>query len=92
MKVKVTRVSPKSFVLVFSAINAVAGFLLGAFVTVISLIAPDEQSQGMGVWSILVFPILNALVGAATGFFLTAMYNLLAPLLGSIEVEAEEIK
>jgi hypothetical protein len=90
MQLKLIKISMKSFILIFSTINVIAGFVLGAVVTLISLIAPDEQGAGaVGAWAILIFPILNGLLGLATGAFLTGMYNFLAPRFGGIELEFE---
>ena len=90
MKLKLKKVSVKSFVLIFSTVNVIAGFILGALVTVVSIVTPPEQGSGeIGVWAILIFPILNGLLGLATGAFLTGIYNFLAQRLGGIEVEFE---
>jgi fluoride ion exporter CrcB/FEX len=90
MHLKLKKISTKSFILIFSTINVIAGFILGAIVTIASLVAPEEQGAGMGVWAILLFPLLNGFLGALTGAFLTGLYNLLAPRLGGgLELEFE---
>jgi hypothetical protein len=91
MQLRLKKISMKSFILIISTINVIAGFFLGAVVTIVALIAPDEQGPGsIGPWAILVFPILNGILGVATGAFLTGMYNFLAPRLGGIEMEFED--
>jgi hypothetical protein len=91
MQLQLKKISMKSFILIFSAINVVAGFILGAVVTLASLIAPDEQGSGVfGVWAILIFPILNGILGLVTGSFFTGLYNFLAQRLGGIELEFED--
>jgi hypothetical protein len=93
MQVKLMKIPTKSFIMIFSTINVIAGFILGAIVTLVSIVAPDEQSAGvMGQWAILIFPILNGILGLATGAFLTALYNFLAPKIGGIELEFETIQ
>lgn len=89
MKMKLKKISMKSFVLIFSVINVVSGFILGLVVTVSSIAAPADQASGPGVWSVLVFPIVNGILGLLAGVFLTGMYNLLTKFLGGIELEFE---
>ena len=92
MQLKLMKISTKSFVVIFSTINVIAGFALGAIVTVVSLIAPDEQGVGaMGPWAIVIFPILNGLLGLASGAFLTVLYNFIAKSFGGIELEFESL-
>jgi hypothetical protein len=93
MKLKLTKVSVKSFILIFSIINVIAGFFIGAVVTLVSVLAPDEQTAGfMGTWAILTFPILNGILGVVTGAFLTGLFNFLAARMGGIELEFENIQ
>ena len=91
MQLKLKKISMKPFIIIFSAINIIAGLILGAIVTVVSLVTPDEQSTGgFGAWAILIFPILNGLLGLTTGVFFTGVYNFFAQRLGGIEVEFED--
>ena len=92
MKLKLKKISTKSFVIIFVTMNVIAGFILGAIVTVVSLATPTEQGSDVGVWAILLFPIINGLLGLAAGAFLTGMYNLLAKYLGGIEFEYEALE
>lgn len=93
MKLKLNKISPKSFILVFATINVVAGLILGAVVTVVSLAAPQDESFGAGgAWAILIFPIVNGVLGAMTGAFLTGMYNFLSEMVGAAVFEFEEVK
>jgi hypothetical protein len=89
MQLKLKKISTKSFILIFSTMNVIAGFALGAVVTIVSLVAPDEQGAALGVWAIILFPIINGLLGIATGAFLTALYNFLAQRFGGLELEFE---
>ncbi len=93
MKLKLTRISTKSFIIVFSIINVITGFILGALVTFVSFVAPAEEGLGgAGAWAIIIFPILNGLLGLATGAFLTGMYNFLSQFVGGAIFEFEEVK
>jgi hypothetical protein len=92
MRLKLMKISTKSFIIVFSAINVIAGFMLGAVVTMFAVLVPDDQGAGVfGVWSILVFPILNGILGVITGAFLTGAYNFFAKRLGGVEIEFENL-
>jgi hypothetical protein len=92
MNLKLKKMSTKSFITIFSTINVIAGFILGTFVTIGSLLTPNEQGSALGVWSILFFPIINGFLGLVGGLFLTGLYNLLAPRLGGIELEFETVE
>jgi hypothetical protein len=93
MQLKLKKISTKSFIIIFSIINVIAGLILGAVVTVVSLIAPDEQGVGtVGPWAILIFPILNGILGVATGAFFTGVYNFLAQRFGGIKLEFETLQ
>jgi len=91
MQLRLKKISTKSFILIFSSINVIGGFILGAVVTIASLTSPADQGAGpLGPWAILIFPVLNGLLGLATGAFLTWLYNLLAQFFGGIELEFED--
>ncbi len=92
MHLKLKKISMKSFILIFSTINVLAGFVLGAVVSVVSLITPNEQGSAMGAWAILIFPVLNGLLGVVTGAFLTGMYNFIAPRFGGVQLEFETVQ
>ena len=93
MKLKLMKISTKSFVLIFASLNVIAGVLLGAVVTVVSLVNPPEPgSNEVGAWAVLVFPVLNGILGVAAGFFLAGIYNLLTRFFGGIELEFEPIE
>lgn len=92
MKLKLKKISIKPFIIIFSIINVIAGFLLGAVVTVVTILSPQEQDSGVGVWAILLFPILNGILGSLASLLLTGMYNLLATKLGGIELEFEPLE
>jgi hypothetical protein len=92
MKLRLKKISTKSFILIFSTLNVITGVILGAVVTVGSILAPNDQNSGVGVWAVLIFPILNGVLGLLGGVFLTQMYNLLARFMGGIELEFESIE
>ncbi len=92
MKLKLMKISVKSFVLIFSLINTIIGFVLGIFVTLTSLFAADEQA-GLGAWAILIFPVINGLLSTVASALLAGLFNLFAKLFGGLELEFEpEVK
>jgi hypothetical protein len=90
MKLKLKKISTKSFILTFSVINVIAGFILGIIMAILAVVAPSEQGTEFGPWAILFFPILNGLMALAAGAFLTGIYNFLAKYLGGVELEFDE--
>ena len=92
MKVKLKNISPKNFMLIFSVLNVIVGFLLGAIVSIASLLNPQDQGSAVGVWSVLFFPFFNGLIGLAASVSLAGLYNLLTKFFGGIELEFEPIE
>jgi predicted DNA repair protein MutK len=90
MELKLMKISTKSFILIFSTINVIAGFIVGAIVTMMSLLTPDEQNSAtLGVWAILIFPFANGLLGFVTGALLTTFFNFFAKRFGGLKLEFE---
>ena len=93
MKLKLKKISTKSFILIFATINVIAGFILGTIVTIVSVVSPTDQGAGeIGPWAIILFPILNGILALATGAFLSALYNFLTKFFGGIELEFEAVE
>lgn len=92
MIVKIRKISAKSFVFIFTAINVVSGLVLGAVFTISSLLAPAGSASGSevgGAWAILLFPLFNGLLGLSVGSVLIVLYNLFADWFGGVEMELE---
>jgi ABC-type antimicrobial peptide transport system permease subunit len=92
MIVKLKRISIKPMVVLSTIIYAIAGFLLGLVMAIASVVAPPEEGANLGFWSILVFPLMNAVIGAFSSFMMCLMYNWIASAVGGLEFEAEEIQ
>ena len=91
MKLKLVKVSTKSFVLIFSIINTIIGLILGALITLLSLLPVEGQAPNpAGAWAILIFPIVNGILSMATGTLLTGLYNFFAEKFGGLELEFKE--
>ena len=91
MPVKVLKIRAMPLATMLCCLHAIIGFILGLIVTIASSVssAPEEGLMSLGAWSLLVFPILNAVVGFLSGLFIAACYNFLTPFCGGIEVEVE---
>jgi len=90
MNFKLLKISTKSFVIIFSIINVIAGVILGGIVTVVSLLNPDGQGGAIGTWAVILFPVFNGLLGLVSGALLTALFNFIAPRFGGLQMEFEE--
>jgi len=74
-----------------SVLNTMIGFVLGIIAAIGSMAGQEEDGfWALGVWSILVFPVVNAVLGFCTGLFLAGLYNLFSQWFGGIEFELEE--
>jgi|GEM_PF-2066515 len=92
MKLKLKTIAIMPFAQIITVIQIITGFILGLVVTVVSIVAPNEQAAGgVGAWSILVFPVLNGLIGFSTALFVAWAYNKLAPKVGGAVFEFENI-
>ncbi len=93
MILKLNKITPKPFVLLSTIIYSVAGLFLGLFFAIASVAAPPEQEGvNLGFWSILIFPIINALIGAFSSWMMCLLYNILSGSLGGLEFEFEEMQ
>ena len=90
MKLKLKKIGLWSFVRIFSALQVVTGFFLGIGIAIASFLNPGDPSFGPGAWSILLFPVLNGLLGLAVAALLAVLYNLFAQWFGPMELEFEQ--
>jgi len=75
-----------------TVIYALLGFLLGIIAAIVSVTGQDEEGfWSLGVWSLIVFPLVNAVAGFLMGVFFSGTYNLFSKWFGGIEVELEEV-
>ena len=88
---KLQRISVISLGKIFCFLHAVVGLILGIIVTIGSL--TNQEVDGfwsLGPLSLLVFPVVNAILGFLTGMFLAWAYNMFSQSLGGIEFEIEK--
>ena len=88
---KLKKISIIPLAKIFCVLQAMIGVILGIIVAIGSMTGQeDEGLWSLGPWSLLIFPIVNAVLGFLTGAFFAWGYNLLAQWLGGIEFEFVE--
>ena len=100
----VIRLSAMPFALMYGAISAVIGFIIGVFMAIFwtsifsfttsipGHTAPPWTGFGIlfGVGAIVFFPILMFAFGLVQGLIIAALYNFLAPRIGGIKLYFQE--
>ena len=91
MPVKVRKIRAMPLATMLCCLHAIVGFILGLIVTIASSLSPTQEEglMALGPWSMLVFPVLNGILGFLSGVFIAVCYNFLTPYCGGIEVEVE---
>lgn len=91
MIVSLKKISIKPMIILTTVIYATAGLMLGIVFALASVAAPpDQEGANFGFWSIIVFPLINAIIGAFSSWIMCIVYNLLAGTIGGLEFEVEE--
>jgi len=94
----VRRVGPVSVAKIMGAVYALVGLLIGAIVSVISVVGgvliPGEETSGMtgalfGAAAIVVLPICYGALGLLTSLIGAALYNAVASVVGGVEIEVQ---
>lgn len=89
------RVGVLSVGMVMGTLYALIGLVGGAFFTLVSLVGMAAQVPGggdtviFGISAIIVLPILYGVMGFIGGIIVGALYNLVAGLIGGIEMHFE---
>ena len=96
-KIIVRRIGVLSLAKMMGALDALIGLIIGACVSLFAVLgaalmhsygSSDGQFKMLfGVGSIILFPILYGVIGFITGLIGGALYNLLAAIVGGIEIE-----
>ena len=92
---KVKRMNILSVGKVACILYAFFGLLVGACVTLASLMgvpvikAEDGTASPLGVWAVILFPILYAIGGFLSGILTSLFFNLASKWAGAIEIEIE---
>jgi hypothetical protein len=102
IKVILRRIGVMSLAKIQGVLYALLGLIIGAFASLFSVLGPvlapgGGSSSGnqfgslFGVASIALFPILYGAIGFITGLIMGGLYNLLAGVVGGLELETEQI-
>jgi len=91
------RIAPLSLAKVFGLVYALMGLLIGALISLFAVLGAfvaATQSEGneafaflFGVGAIVILPVFYGVLGAIGGLLLALFYNLVARLVGGIELE-----
>ena len=91
MILKLQKISVLPVAFIFCGLHTVVGFILGVIVSMAAVMTNDEQAtMGLGMWSMLVFPVVNAVLGFLAGAFIAGMYNFMSQCFGGIKFEFEQ--
>ncbi len=76
------------------ALYAFIGLIAGSMITLVSLIGTlfmsvPASATFAGLGAIIIFPIINGIMGFLLGFFGAALYNIVASRIGGIELVTE---
>ncbi len=96
---RITHIGPISVAKVAFVLYGVLGLIFGAFFAAVSLLgaglgaAHGEESALLGavfgVGAVILLPLLYGGLGAVTGLFMAWLYNVVAGLVGGVEVRTE---
>jgi hypothetical protein len=92
---EITRMDVLSVGKIYAVTLAILGFILGIFVALIGSAAatfhrPGMFGAGFGIASIIIFPVIYAIIGFIAGIIGAALYNLVAKWVGGIQIELKE--
>lgn len=97
MQVQIRRISLRSVFLVTMALNGIVGFLVGLILAIVATVdvpagtEPNLLSR-LGIWSVVVFPVLYGIGAGVLGAIAAALYNSVASLVGGVRVEIPDLQ
>lgn len=97
MQVQIRRISLRSVFLVTMALYGIVGFLVGLILAVVATIEVPAGTEPnilnrLGVWSVVVFPVLYGIGTGLLAAIAAALYNSVASLVGGIRVEIPDLQ
>lgn len=97
MQVQIRRISLRSVFLVTMALHGIVGFLVGLVLAVVATLEVPEGTEPnllsrLGIWSVVVFPVLYGLGTGLLAAVGAALYNSVASLVGGVRVEIPDIQ
>jgi hypothetical protein len=103
MQVRIGRVNVMSIAKIYAAVLGTFGLVIGLIVAFVSLVGgmagagSDDGAGvmalmgGLGLFSVILFPLFYALVGLVVGAFFAFLYNLYAGRLGGVELRLDHL-
>jgi hypothetical protein len=95
--VKIKKIGVVSLGKIFGILYAIIGLIIGAIMTLVSVIGIALSSKGpglfgalFGVGAIIFLPIFYGIMGFVGGLVMALLYNLIASWVGGLEVEMEK--
>lgn len=96
MIVRIRRISARSVFLVALVLYGAVGLVVGAALAVVGTVELPPEAQptfleGLGPWTLLLFPLAYGLLGGIAAAVAAILYNAAAAVVGGIRVEIPEI-
>ena len=78
--------------LIFAILGLIEGVMVALFAPAaqVAMQAPVPWEFTLGLWAIIVLPLVYLVIGFVVGLIAAAVYNLLAKFVGGIEIEFDE--
>jgi high-affinity nickel permease len=97
MQVQVRRISLRSVFVVTMTLYGIVGFLVGLILAVVATIEVPAGTEPnllnrLGIWSVVVFPVLYGIGAGVLGAIAAALYNSVASLVGGVRVEIPDLQ
>ena len=83
---RVERLNVLSMGIMFSALHAAIGLMMGGILSVSALTGGGAEPMFLGPWAVVLMPLINAVLGFAGGILMAGGYNLGARFLGGIKI------
>lgn len=91
---KIKRINILAMSKVFCVLYALFGLIIGSIMTLMALTgaqpAPGSEGTNFGIASIIVFPLLYALIGFISGAVTAYLFNMTTQWVGPLEFETSE--
>ena len=97
MLVQIRRISLRSVFFVTMALYGIVGFLVGLVLAIVATLEvpagtePNILSR-LGIWSVVVFPVLYGLGVGLVAVIGAVLYNSVASLVGGVRVEIPDLQ
>jgi len=97
MQVQIRRISLRSVFVVTMTLYGIVGFLIGLILAVVATIEVPAGTEPnllnrLGIWSVVVFPVLYGIGAGLLGAIAAALYNSVASLVGGVRVEIPDFQ